>query len=332
MKEKKKLNLKWLFRIGIGVVVFAIVVSLLFQMFNRHQGARLVEGQQRQDAAMKVDKVPTAEEFAATIPSVIRRASDVRDFTYELQVINEILRQFDEANSTSSSVNIVNYLGKYKVVIRVGIVEEIEAQKLHTATADAFATILTLNPDFARVEVDVISGSTQLERYYIASSETPVLVFDRKYSEDLAKGETPKCVSKFEKLQSEFLNSQISVTGYTTEEYDSVTVTIDTSAADDGTAECIDYIDFAFQMINDDLQTPVYLQVIQQEKTSSEGEVYDRTLVFSGLIVPEAKTFKDFYTAKPYYQDVSRAEYYLCNDWLYGNVLTTLSTYIDNLI
>lgn len=332
MEEKKKLNLKRLFQIGIGVVVFAIVVSLLLQMFNQHQGARLVEGQQRQDAAMKVDKVPTAEEFAATIPSVIRRASDVRDLTYELQVINEILRQFDESNSTSSSANIVNYLGKYKVVIRVGIVKEIEAQKLHTATTEAFATILTLNPDFARVEVDVISGSNQLERYYIASSETPVLVFDRKYSEDLAKGETPKCVSKFEKLQSEFLNSQISVTGYATEEYDSVTVTIDTSAAKDGTTECIDYIDFAFQMINDDLKTPVYLQVIQQEKASSEGEAYNRTLVFSGLIVPEAKTFKDFYTAKPYYQDISRAEYYLCNDWLYGNVLTTLSTYIDNLI
>ncbi len=336
--ENKKHSKKWsktVLKLGIAVLVAAFALSLARALFVKNQGAKLVESQQKHDASISIHKEPTAKEFAATIPSVLKRASSTRDFSTPLQKIQMILKQFDEDNKTSSSVNILNYLGKYKVVIKVGIVQDIESKQLHQACLDSFSQILAMHPDFSRVEIDVVSGSNAIERFYISSSSNPVLVFDRKFTEDQEMGKEPSCLSKFEKLQKQFSTTTVSVGGYTTEMYDAVSVTLDTSASDNGTLDCVDYIDFAFQMINSDFKKPVYLQVFDTSKTfedDAESASYTSSLVFSGYVLPGAQNFKDFYTAKPYYQDISRAEYYLCNDWLYGNVLTQVSTLVENLI
>ncbi len=339
MKNKKN-SKKWgktFFKIGIAVIAAAGVLTLVRVLTSRDQGAKLVESHQKQDASISINKEPTAKEFADTIPSVLKRASSTRDFSTPLQKIQMILKQFDEENPTSSDVNILNYLGNYKVVIKVNVVEDIESEQLHQACLESFSQILSMSADFSRVEVDVVSGSNSIERFYISSSSNPTLVFDRKFTEDLAMGDKPSCLSKFEKLQKQFSTVDVSVDGYTTEMYDAVTVVLDTSASQNGTLDCIDYIDFAFQMINKDFKNPVYLQVFEKAKTSlasdeSEEATYTNTLVFSGYVLPGAQNFKDFYSAKPYYQDISRAEYYLCNDWLYGNVLSQVSTYVENLI
>lgn len=323
---KKSTRKKILFRVGIGVILVSVAGSLLFSFINSNKGAKLVETQQREDAHIEN---PTPEEFAADIVTVLNRAPEVRDFSVQLTQISDIVAAMDEQFETATGTSIQNYLGKYKVAFNIRLTKTTSLVELDQYILENFPKILSLDPDFVRLEFNIILDTQNLEQFYIVDSQNPALVYDLKYGEDLARGEDPKIVSKLAKLQDQFLLSVISVSGYTTDQYDAATIVINTTQSEDQTVDCVDLIDKAFLTINETSKNPVYLQIFTE--TDIEGSDPARTMVFSGLIVPDAKTFRDFYTPKTYYQDVSRAEYYLCNGWLYGVALDSISSALSNL-
>lgn len=323
---KKSTRKKIIFRIGLGVIFVSVIGSVFFNFINSNKGAKLVETQQRQDANIED---PTPQEFAADIVKVLNRAPEVRDFSVQLTQISDLVTAMDEKFETSTGTSIQNYLGKYKVVFNIRLTKTTSLAELDQYILENFPKALTFSQDFVRLEFNTILDTKNLEQFYIVDYQNPVLVFDLKYSEDLAKGEEPKILSKLSKLQDEFLLSTLAVSGYTTEQYDAVTCVINTTQSEDRSADCVDLIDKAFLTINENSKNPVYLQIIAE--TSIEDSNPQQTLVFSGLIVPDAKTFRDFYTPKVYYQDVSRAEYYLCNGWLYDVALDSISYALSNL-
>lgn len=323
---KKSTRKTLLFRIGIAVILISASGSILFNMFNSNKGAKLVEAQQREDARIED---PSPEEFAADIVTVLNRAPEVRDFSVQLTQITDIVSAMDEQFGTVSGTSIQNYLGKYKVVFNIRLTKTTSLAELDQYILDNFPRILELSSDFVRLEFNTILDTQNLEQFYIVDSATPVIVFDLKYGEELEKGKEPKILSKLAKLQDQLLLSTLTVTGYSTDQYDAAKIVIDATQSSDRTSDCVDIIDQAFLAINSNSKNPVYLQIFME--TNSEGSNSSEALVFSGLIVPDAKTFKDFYTPKTYYQDVSRAEYYLCNGWLYGVALDSISSALLNL-
>lgn len=328
MKTDKK-RFKVLKGFPLKVFVVLLGAALTFGLYQgwRHmkRPAQLIERQDSIDRKEGSDDTPSPATFNKMLPEVLKRKDETRDSSAELPVINGYIKSIDDKFGTVSNVFIENYLGSYQVRITISVSGNVAISDLHTFAVDTLKPCLELSKEFSRVSVSIEAGATPLEHFYIPREKGGVEVYDLDYSIDhklmsmsASDNGITKDISKL--ISKSILKTTATVIALEEDTQNTVRVTLDTTASDRPTNDCVDSIDLIFQYCNE-LNKQTYIQVYNGER-----------LQFSARVIPNSPTFKAFYTSKKYYQDIARAEYYLCNGWLYNESLTTLNTLVDNLI
>lgn len=294
-------------------------------MSNKNSGAKLVYKEQSLNSNLVE---PELENMTVDIQNVLKRSTEYPDLSIDMPVIENTLSDMDASLGTSTKYVVKNYLGRYKLSLTVTPLVDLDLNKIHNYALSELSKLFNLEYKFSRIVVSVTNSTGTCERFYIDSNNPSTIIFDKKYTEHLEVSPiNNQVLSKISKLQNEYTDIIVTTEGYSTPEYDNISVVLSKDESTDlATFEdcCINFIDSAFMIVESEMKNPVNLQIYYSMDENS-------TLIFSGLIFQDAKLFDDFYTDMTYYQAISRAEYYLCNDWLYDFALDTISKTLNSI-
>ncbi len=319
--KKSKIDKALFTKIVVGVFCAIIVGWIIFMIVSANKVDNLIERDNHANETVGIKTEPTPEEYNEMLPSVIKRVTSSRDSSLELPQIKTITDTLDALYETRTTIAIDNYLGGFKVICVLTLNKETNITELHKSALEILSPILDITPDFTRLEVQVFTGSDTIEKFYLNKGDAQEIT-DVRYNEPagLVKLEKHSLLTKTQKLAEEFISLTSECRILENEEQYDLYVNLEPVDTADVTNDVVDLVDRQFMLINEHADKPVHLHI-------SLGT----TLQFMGYVDPQSQAFKNFYTDKVYFQDISRAEYYRCNGWLYGNTSSFINTLLDQL-
>lgn len=324
-KKKPLIPPKIVAGIAIGLAVIGIVFFFLSGYFAKQSRVKLVERAQTTERESADDSNPTPEVYQKNVKQVLHRSEDTTaTLRFEVDAFESLVSKLP-SEFQYTYFELQNFLGKNKLHVEFTLDSE---DKLESATAtisEQCREYLQTYPSISRIYYTFYTETDRLACGYFCLENEVFNVVNLPPVESISLNTVLDSSTEEFNTLNQVLDSYLTIAyelDLTTDgsKY-ALDLKVDTASSESGVAELLDVFDQIFFAIQNDFNLPVQLRIKD-----------DTGIVVSGLIDPTDKLFSEFYTDKPFYQDISRAEYYICNEWLFGELNQSLTTMLNNIV
>lgn len=323
-KKKHFLSPKVMKFIAITLAGIGIVFFIFSQIFSSRSRVQLIERTQQVERDSATDTDPDPDVYEKNVRQVLGRSTDTTTtMALELGAFDLVLNNLP-SEVTYSQVELQNFLGGNKLHVELTIDDVSHLASVQSVFEEACETYLVTYPEIVRIYYNFYTETETLScGYYVINNgfqnvenmpyPLPSTLGSELAPEDVAMQRVSDALSDFLTVDYE-LNMSTDGSKYLLD------LAVNTAGSMTGLSDCLDVFDRLFFLIQEDFDMPVQLMI----HSSTD-------LVASAYIVPGDKLFAAFYTDKEFYQDISRAEYYLCNEWLLGSLEQSLASTLNDL-
>lgn len=316
----------------IAVCIVTVVGTALFvtKTWRANRGRTvLIETTYKEDNSLGAKTEPTAEEYQAMLPQVLNVAPANRDSSLESGALVRYQSELSEEYEVLSTAEIVNYLGEYQVNVVVtgnNVAKMLNSpeqlQEFNSRIISKYSELFITAKDIRRIFYEYRVQQVPFLKFYVERNSPDVLIYDKVYPRDTTLSEVAKedkYSTAIANIQKEYLTTTYQYTLYKSDTEYTLDMALDFGSPSVNVDDALDIMDTVFLLANQqNLPTRVTIKAVD-------------SLLFAGYIKPQASSFTNFYTNRPYYQDISRIQYYYCNNWLHGELYTIVAEYLKTL-
>lgn len=324
-KKKHILSPKVMKFITIALAGIGIIFFIFSQVFASRSRVQLIERTQQIERDSATDSDPDPDVYAKNVRQVLGRSTDTTTtMAMELIAFDLVLSNLP-SEVTYSQVELQNFLGGNKLHVELTLADVSNLAAVKSTFEAACETYLMTYPEVVRIYYNFYTETETLSCGYFVIDGGFKNVENMPYPLPTTEGKELSAehdvIMKVSDALSDFLTVDYELSMSSEDGKYLLNLAINTANSASGISDCLDVFDRLFFLIQDDFDMPVQLMI----HSSTD-------LVASAYIVPGDELFAAFYTDKTFYQDISRAEYYLCNEWLLGSLEQSLASTLNDLV